>query len=471
MKWGFCVLAIMIIGFVGLQIYLHIDLSIFKKNIGSDSENVVEGVSPTAPSVEAGGVSVKPPPPGETVDTGHWEGNVWHQNPSPEAVKSSWWDNVLSIDKHGAGKYDKIISGEKRLPKEFYRADGTKDYHAFYRQVIAEYPNSKAAFTARLRMARGGSITTFADDLKALLKYYPDAPGINAKIAFWTATDSPEDSIAFAKKALRLPVHSLEGDLFDVTRTPQMYAHKALGRAYQRLGDYKTAMVHLKKVQNLLLTDPNWESPVKISYEAAGKNIEAIKAGKPLYGPDPVEVSEDVPEAAPDFDSLLPSDDTDLLESPASVDDFDFFEFLAEVDEDEFLSDDRPDVSGDDRRVRMREAAEQARAAFVSEQERKQREFASFLSWMEQIERVQTPADLDDFLMREMAKTLQGEDTQYEPDRLIRAYETMMRYGEMEGLTKLRERDEEMAKAMLKARPSQRVPPQRVPPRSRGQSN
>ena len=456
MYWAFGALAIVIVDFVALQIYLHYDFESFKQEIDSDSKKVVEGVSPTQPGV-------KRPPPGETVDTGYWAGDTWHQS-TPEAVdsNSSLWDKVWLPKRFGAEKYVDILRSGGSFPKEFRRADGTKDYHAFYRQVIAEYPDSLAAFIARKRMVGYGSLTARADDLKALLKYYPDAPGINAEIAFLSAVLSPEESIAFAKKALRLPAHRFEGPFSSVIDTPEFDAHTALGRAYQRLGDYKTALVHLKKVQSLLLPEVGNYFRAENAYETIGKDIAAIKAGKPLFGPDPVEVpAADVPQAPTDFEGLLPSADSDLLVSPAFVDeDLDFFEFLADADDDAFLPErSMSSVSTDDRRVRMRAAAEQAREAFVLEQERKQREFASFLSWMEQIERVRSPAELDDFLMREMAKTLQGEGSTYEADSLIRAYETLSRYGETEGMAKLRVSDAEIAKAMFEARPPERVPP------------
>ena len=430
---------------------LHVDGSVYPPPETADSAN--EGVS----------VPTKPPPLGETHDMGHWHGDTWHQRTPVEAVESSLWDKVWLPKKRGADKYYEMLR-LGRVPDEFEGPDRT-DYAGWYRSIIAEYPDSKAALVARYKLVTQGSFSDLADNLKSMLKYYPESRYIHAEIAWLNASLYPEEAIAFAKKALRLPAYSWDNEIgeLDVVFSSTVRAHKTLGRAYQRLGDYKTAMVHLKKVQSLLLPEigvSHGRDLALSGYKRYGEEIEAIKVGKPLIGPDPVDVpadSEDVFDFSPDADDFSVPDVSDFSVDAA-------FDFSLDADDD-FLELDRPkasDASAD--RVRMRETAESARAAFVSRQEQKQREFKSFLRWMEAIERAKSPADLEDFLMREMAKTLQGEEIQFEPDRLIRAYETMERYGETEGLTQLRALDREVADAMLRARPMRRVPPQRGNP-------
>ena len=412
-------------------------------------------------SLVGGSVPTKPPPLGETHEMGYWEGDTWHQRTPNDAVESSLWDKMWLPKKWGADKYYEMLRLDQ-VPDEFRGPDG-KDYAGWYRSIIAEYPNSKAALVARYKLVAEGSFSDRADNLKALLKYYPESRLINAEIAWLNASLYPEESIAFAKKALRLPAYSWDTEIgeLDLLFSSTMHAHKALSRAYQRLGNYKTAMVHLKKVRSMLLPEIE-DMWVSNSYEAFGEEVEAIKAGKPLIGPDPVDVQ------VVDSEDVFGMDDVSVSTEPsASVDDA--FDFSPDADDDVFLEIDRPDRSeASAYRERMREAAEAARAAFVSRQEQKQREFESFLRWMEAIERAESPADLEDFLMREMARTLQSEDGQFQPDRLIRAYETMERYGETEGMTKLRALDREVAEAMLRARPVRRVSPERAPVRQRG---
>lgn len=405
-------------------------------------------------SLGGSSMPTKQPPLGETHDMGYWEGDTWHQRTPNEAAESSLWDELWLPKKWGADKYYEMLRLDQ-VPDEFKGPDG-KDYAGWYRSIIAEYPNSKAALVARYKLVAKGSFSARADNLKELLKYYPESRLINAEIAWLNASLYPEEAIAFAKKALRLPPYGWDTEIgeLDLLGSFTMHSHKALSRAYQRLGDYKTAMVHLKKVRSLLLPEIG-DMWVSSAYETYGEEIEAIKAGKPLIGPDPVDVQ------VVDSEDVFGMDDISVsTEPPASVDDA--FDFSPDADDDVFLELDRPDRSETSAyRERMREAAEAARAAFVSRQEQKQREFESFLRWMEAIERAESPADLEDFLMREMARTLQGEGGQFAPDRLIRAYETMERYGKTEGLTKLSTLDREVAEAMLQARPSHRKPPQR----------
>ncbi len=440
-----------ILGVLGLVLIIGIVALVSNQLDKSTSDSVVEGENPKARAGTVGqtplpvNISTKKPPPGETEDTRHWHGNTWHKTPVREPEKG-FIDKLWEPKSRGADKYYEMLMHTGNVPEEYKSPNGT-DHYAFYQHIIAKYPNSKAAFEARYRLATQGSVTTQADDLKSLLKYYPDSPRINADIAFWTSIESPEESIAFAKKALRLPAFSLEWNS-DILRSPEVDAHTALGRAYQRLGDYKTAMVHLKKAQSLILPeiDDRW---VSNRYETYGEHIEAIIAGKPLLGPDPIEVQEESSGQESVLAVPSTSDVSASSDSPTSVEGFDF-----SSDDDELLPFDRrsPDFSESDPRLRIREVAEKARADFLLHQQQKQLEFEGFLRWMEQIERAKSPADLDDFLMREMARTLQGEASDFETDRLIRAYETMTRYGKTEGLTKLRQRDPEMAKAMSRAR-------------------
>lgn len=60
--------------------------------------------------------------------------------------------------------------------------------------------------------------------------------------------------------------------------------HIILGFAYQNIGDYKSALAHLKMASELF--DPKRSDPQDESYyEVIIGNIESIESGTPLYAP------------------------------------------------------------------------------------------------------------------------------------------------------------------------------------------
>ena len=174
-----------------------------------------------------------------------------------------------------------VVTGN--LPKEF---EG--DSYAFARWIIAEHPYSQAALEARIVLNSG--IDYSVDNLKEALKYHPVSPALHAEIASGRWGDYPEESVAFAKKALRLLSATSEDYLYrGVYDSPEVRSHRALGLAYQHLGDYKSALVHLKAAQRLYksgITGEPWDLNLD-AYNNCVKDIEAIEAGKPRWGQDP----------------------------------------------------------------------------------------------------------------------------------------------------------------------------------------
>lgn len=376
----------------------------------------------------------QPPPLGETDDTGYWKGSTWHQKPAPKPNKRRFWsedpDKLAYQMMHGRYTESKQLA----------------------RRIIRDYPYSDAALEARYHIMSVLGVGTEEEGscLKGMLKYHPNSTRVLTDLATNLDIVSPEEAIAFGQKSLRIdPSDEL--------------AHLALGRAYQRLGDYKTALVHLKSGQKL--SDPEEYSYIEFTingkdvsngFNMIAYEISMIEAGTPRFGPDPEPADafvmdvgmsvppSSVPPPSPDLDSVY--DPSDLPELPPV---------------DERVVDSAVPSLRDAASARGRQAVESERLASVREQQRK--EFESFLRWMDTIEQAKSPADLEDFLMREMATHLRGGSSEFTPDRLIRAFETMDRHGETAGLRALEKLDAELARELLRERPKKRMPP--IPPK------
>ncbi len=388
----------------------------------------------------------QPPPLGETDDTGYWEGNTWHQKPAPKPKKRGFWSEDIDTLAH------RIIRGvEIKNPERFQLAQ----------RIIREYPYSEAVLKMRYTFMHydenGYSRSLGGEDqieyLKGMLKYHPNSPRVLSDLAMYLSYDSSEEAIAFAKKSLRVDPSNID-------------AHDALGTAYQRLGDYKTALVHLKAGQKL--SDPNdgsrWveivideNTSLYNDYDEFTYEISMIAAGTPRYGPapqPPVSSSVDVP--------MFPSD---AVSTPPPALDPSFDPLSTPFDMPAASSVDERDVASAGSPSWRDAPAGRARASMETERRRRE-EFDSFLQWMEQIERAKSPADLDDFLMREMAMQLQGGTSAFTPDRLVRAFETLQRHGERQGRIELEKRDAELAREMERASPKNGVSSRSVPNKS-----
>lgn len=404
------------------------------------------GVSPT---------TYRPPPMGETADTGEWVGDVWHQRPAPNPKKRGFW----SEDPNKLLRM--LVAGD--VPAD-------EDDEAFVLRIIAEHPYSQAALEARLLESDYGD-----EDLRLMLKYHPHSPRLHTLIASALEHGSPEEAVAYAKKALRLlPNSSEDHSYLDLDDKPHVHNHITLGRAYQRLGNYKAALVHLKTARSLLEPGMNPAyAPIEKEidgevvklhsdwttswYYSMSEYIAAIEAGKPLLGPtlSPVET------AAPSLDALgglaVPVAPVETSAPPPSS--FDISAFPVSPFEREQVSPVDP-AFGSAAGMRPADAARLVPETFDASQG----EFGDFLRWMERIESAESPDVLDNFLMYELAKQLQGGKSQFTPDRLIRAFETMNRHGEQEGMTQLRNRDKALAEEMARHQRSRNRAPQRTAP-------
>ena len=273
-----------------------------------------------------------------------------------------------------------------------------------------------------------------------MLKYHSDSPRLLQDLAALTCDDSPAESIAYGKEALKY-IDVYPSDSWYGLWTHPEDIHWNLGIAYQKVGDYKSALVHLKTTQNLIAANPgrsDWVSP-----DLVPSHIAAIRRGVPVYGPPSPEVG------MPDV--LLP--DLPLPDDFDVSSDFFVDELPGAATDNTFDSWDSPDApisipdpsAHDPHAV----AVQAAHEAFVREQQA----FDDFLQWMETTENTPSSQDLDDFLMREMATQLQGGTPAFPPDRLIRAFETFQHHGNADGIKQLQKMDPDIAKAMTQQRP------------------
>ena len=92
--------------------------------------------------------------------------------------------------------------------------------------------------------------------------------------------------------------------------------------------------------------------------------------------------------------------------------------------------------------------AEAARAEFQRQQAAAQREFDEFLKWAKSIMNTEDSIDPSNFLSKEFAAHLNGGDAQFAPERTVRAYEMIERYGPEKGLQRLKTKDPELAEQM-----------------------
>ncbi len=441
--WGLVPLLLIIGIFVYLIVKNHVEVVHFEREFNAPGKvlSSLEDKQDPSSAVSEKGDSL-PPPLGETEGTGYWEGNTWHQkNAPPQAKKKPFWD-FWSEDPDKLRRM--FINGE---------APPNMEHDAFGRWIIAEYPYSEAALEARLHFYRLREA-----DLKAFLKYHPQSPRLHLAIARTTA--SSEESVAFAKKALRLlPNSSEDYSHIEFHWRPDVLANMTLGREYQRLGDYKSALVHLKTTQRLLKPEVVEDSGVWTVHPETGEEwkmydnrettvyylmveeIAAIESGKPQFGPGlapQLKKSSDFPKFSSD---AVPSSGVVIDSEVPSVR---FFDFPHSVSDDIFRDLPASGVSPDAQRALMA----QEHAETVGRREREVREFESFLLWMGEIESAASPSDLDNFLMREMAVQLQGGYSEFTPDRLIRAFEMMHRHGESEGKRALEKLDAELDREM-----------------------
>lgn len=424
--WGLGVLVILLVGAtVFVSVRNRAEIQEREAALKAAQEELASNDIQQWSSPQQSSVADKPPPPGETPDTGYWEGNTWHVNPAPKPKKRGFW----SADP------DKLAH---RMT--FGRDIEYLERFQLAQRIIREYPYSEAAIEARYKLMDHNYTV---ESLKDMLKYHPNSPRVLTDLAGLLEIDSPEESIVFGQKSLRIDPSNAKTRL-------------ALGAAYQRLGDYKTALFHLKAGQKLSNPDEIAYAEVQMGEYSFPANdhgwltyeISLIEAGTPRYGPDPQPRVSSFSEAP-----MFPTDD---VSPPSSNPVFAPLAVPSDLSGSRSV-DDRGVASSvplswrDDPAFHSRESMERAR--------HRREEFEGFRQWLAEIERAESHADLEDFLMREMAKQLQGGTSEFTPARLIRAFETLQQYSENEaGMAALEKRDAALARKMSRENRPQQTP-------------
>ena len=298
-------------------------------------------------------------------------------------------------------------------------------------RVIAEYPRTQDAIDARLHLADYEEDDTKAIEmLQEVLDIEPNsAPAFNG-IGAILCYKRPAEAIPYLKQANHLDPR--RGDW-------------GLGIAYQGLGDYKTAWIHLKKAAALA-------SEGSLIFA----NIKAIEAGEPLIKPvqqDKVELPKQRTAPKDRRDPKFPQRDKPNTETFSDQTSWPV-EPPSTTDED----DARTEIA------RKSEAAKKASEEFLKIRELSQKELDDFLQWAEAIMNTESPMDTNNFLMKEMEAHLKGGAPNFEADRIVRAFEIMERYGTKEGIKRLQRTDPDVAKEVQRLfenkRPSRHDTPQ-----------
>ncbi len=442
---------------------------------------------------------VKPPPPGETTESGHWRNGVWHKtSPVPTPVRKESimsrlgcgvispqpilytvgqlkqkreWRKMMEADEITREEYsEKVLQltvGDMDMESavRFYEKHGnyspallarldtvsafkhlkvvheqitfhpnTRSYdllRAHAERVLSETASdSPEHFEAKLFLADTDQDASRAVSLyRELLQRDPYSQHIVHSVLeeaipvrrhiyvhlgnrLWR--DQPEEAIPYLKLAAKLD--EPHGDY------PVMSNH-ILGEAYERIGDYKTAWVYHKRAYK------------KTGHWKPKSHIKAIEAGTPYI----------LPIAEEKFDVSVPHD----MGNPFDVDN--------STSIPETFPEDTPHWSDDSPSLPLKQdtvdpeatraaAAKKAREEFKKLEEiTRNKEFNDFFEWVESIENAASPIDTNNFLMKEMEIYLKGGEAQFDLERIIRAFETMERYGAKEGIKHLQKNDPDVA--------------------------
>ena len=299
----------------------------------------------------------------------------------------------------------------------------------YAKRVIGENPRSSEALEAGLYIARRSKDPHEEETyLRGVLKYHPNSTMALFKLGRLLSLENPNESIIHLKKAINYNPAQVNSEL---------------GVAYERLGDYKSAWLHYKKA---LKHNPR---------DYCALNMGAIARGEPILLPikravpvDPTVEGASVVERS--------SEAVPFSESDSYIDVFPFIE----VDEDvsptspEVPSPPDPSVMDAEHKVFLeflREQEREAQAAYF-------KRVNDFIEMAESLEK-NAPVDTNDFLEKELERHLLGKQTSVAPDRLIRGFEMMNKYGREEGLKRLEKQDPKLAEQVKSLLSTKQLPP------------
>ncbi len=285
-----------------------------------------------------------------------------------------------------------------------------KNRETYAKSVLARDPGNPNAQMVLLSAEPNNA--TAAAGYRDIVNREPENIGALNALGYRLHYDHPEEAIGYLKKA-----NGLDSTL----------GYFSLGLASERLGDVKTAWLYYRKQQTIKNGDL-----VEI-------HKRAIEMGNPLYKPIS-QTSSSIPEsdATPLDIGTSPHEETFTPVAEETP-------WLPELSPQERHPSENQLTDKDSQKVAR---AETARAEFQQQQAAAQQELDEFLKWAESIMNAEEPTDFDDFLSKEFAAHLNGGDALFEPERTIRAYEMIERYGPKEGLQRLKEKDPKLAEQM-----------------------
>lgn len=376
--------------------------------------------------------SSKPPPPGETDKTGHWDGDVWHKTPIP------------------------VQKSSRSQQSSYIHFDLDDESIALARRIIRKRPYSEDALRARLFLSEydengwTDKATELAREYDALA-YHPESSLLLFELGISTSLNSPEEAIGYAQKALKhLPANADGAGIYG----------GVLAVAYQRLGDSKTAMMYLKKAQKLVRARPPRTGHIDIELNDYSYEIEALKAGtwfEPMEGLESEESSTSVSQP-----SVL---------DPASSD----TEDSSDASLDRLLEDPSEDTSGSDGSdVFPAEVWDEDRAAaairhlafeqryshdFLEHRQSHFREYQDFVEWTSSVLKASgndAAAFMTALQHQLQARSQEAKQTKerINSDRMRRASSLLRRLGPEAGFQQLREVDPQLANRLLRSVPS-----------------
>ena len=268
--WGFLIL-IVLIGVGGVLFIRHnlSQISQYEQN-AADADKQIQVVGKTP--VRVSNTTATYQPPGESIATGHWEGDVWKRTVPPEPETVMHEGKTMTL-------YEFLMTA--------FHGNSWEERVAIFNRVIAEAPYSDEAYTAREILARsydnGDSIFDNAllfERLQPMVAYHPDNPYLLYDLLRYGKDVNPEAAIHYGKEALKYKDTIV--DRHFVFPGGAYLIHAQLGHPYQLIGDYSSAVFHYKRCVELLEADPDRDVFWK---ELATKHIERILSGNPVLGP------------------------------------------------------------------------------------------------------------------------------------------------------------------------------------------
>ena len=291
----------------------------------------------------------------------------------------------------------------------------TEDKIDYARRVLAENPTHLEARLYIIGTEQDNAVA--AAMYRQLAKIHPDSPYPLERLGGRLHYDNPVEAIAALKKAQALG--SLQADM-------------DLGRASERLGNYKAAWVHYYKY---LMRYPDGQIPLS--------HMARLSEGQPHYPPIQLETTIPVDHAQEERTPGPPDHAPSIKRTENDVDGGNALPLNES-------SPRTPSPTAEETYNARAAAAKQAYEEFRELGIRSREEFQEFINWVENAKN-DTP-DAQDFLSQQMRSFLAGTNSdQVDPDRLTRAFDMLNRHGLEEGLKRLEETDPEIAEQIQRS--------------------